>query len=62
VEFFRVKMSYFLPFNYLPDIKGRDNQLQVECEKVVGEMLNGELIVPDSEFFDSKVRSAKGRF
>jgi hypothetical protein len=45
-----------LPFEYLPDIDGRDSQLQAECENVLNEMLNGKLTVPDVELFDITVR------
>lgn len=53
----KVKMRWFLPLGYLPEIDSRDNELQVECERVLEEMLNGKLNIPDIDLFDITVRS-----
>lgn len=51
----KIKMRWFFPLVYLPDIDSQDNKLQVECEQVLDEMLNGKLPVPDVELFDATV-------
>ncbi|KAI6182445.1 hypothetical protein M3Y97_00380900 [Aphelenchoides bicaudatus] len=47
----KIKLQWFLPFSYLPKA---DNQLiQLECDKMLDEMLGGDFVVPDMELFDS---------
>lgn len=47
-----MKVHWFLPFVYLPDVA--DNKLKTECEKVLDELLDGT-IVTDADLFDISV-------
>ncbi|CAD5206458.1 unnamed protein product [Bursaphelenchus okinawaensis] len=51
----RLKLRWFEPFSYLSSPFSPNDELPQMCLQVISELKNGTLLIPDLEFFDSKL-------